>query len=74
MEKILVSACLMGRKVRYDGGAKTSSAAVLADWRAEGRLVSFCPEVAGGLPVPTRYGVVGEVGEGARRPRVSGAL
>ncbi|MER7366523.1 DUF523 domain-containing protein [Nonomuraea wenchangensis] len=52
MEKILVSACLMGRKVRYDGGAKTSSAAVLADWRAEGRLVSFCPEVAGGLPVP----------------------
>ncbi|MGA5765733.1 DUF523 domain-containing protein [Nonomuraea bangladeshensis] len=52
MEKILVSACLMGRKVRYDGSAKTSSAAVLADWRAEGRLVSFCPEVAGGLPVP----------------------
>jgi uncharacterized protein YbbK (DUF523 family) len=52
VEKILVSACLMGRKVRYDGSAKTSSAAVLADWRAEGRLVSFCPEVAGGLPVP----------------------
>ncbi|MCF6469473.1 DUF523 domain-containing protein [Nonomuraea sp. MG754425] len=52
MEKILVSACLMGRKVRYDGGAKTSSDAWLAGWRAEGRLVPFCPEVAGGLPVP----------------------
>ncbi|WP_043634440.1 DUF523 domain-containing protein [Nonomuraea candida] len=52
MEKILVSACLMGRKVRYDGGAKTSSAAWLAGWREEGRLVPFCPEVAGGLPVP----------------------
>ncbi|MGP4096696.1 DUF523 domain-containing protein [Nonomuraea sp. KM90] len=52
MEKILVSACLMGRKVRYDGGAKTSSDAWLAGWRGEGRLVPFCPEVEGGLPIP----------------------
>ncbi|TDE43079.1 DUF523 domain-containing protein [Nonomuraea mesophila] len=52
MERILVSACLMGRKVRYDGGAKTSSDAWLATWRAQGRLVPFCPEVEGGLPVP----------------------
>ncbi|MFC4061025.1 DUF523 domain-containing protein [Planomonospora corallina] len=52
MEKILVSACLMGRKVRYDGGAKTSGDALLARWRQEGRLVPFCPEVSGGLPVP----------------------
>ncbi|GII05239.1 DUF523 domain-containing protein [Planobispora takensis] len=52
MERILVSACLMGRKVRYDGAAKTSGDALLADWRREGRLVPFCPEVEGGLPVP----------------------
>ncbi|RVX43535.1 uncharacterized protein YbbK (DUF523 family) [Nonomuraea polychroma] len=52
MEKILVSACLMGRRVRYDGGAKTSSDAWLAGWREEGRLVPFCPEVEGGLPIP----------------------
>lgn len=52
MERILVSACLMGRKVRYDGGAKTSSDAQLAAWRDEGRLVVFCPEVEGGLPTP----------------------
>jgi uncharacterized protein YbbK (DUF523 family) len=52
VEKILVSACLMGRRVRYDGRAKTSSDAWLAGWRAEGRLVPFCPEVSGGLPVP----------------------
>ncbi|MFI7467942.1 DUF523 domain-containing protein [Nonomuraea sp. NPDC049646] len=52
MQRILVSACLMGRRVRYDGGAKTSADALLANWRAEGRLVVFCPEVAGGLPVP----------------------
>lgn len=52
MEKILVSACLMGRKVRYDGAAKTSGDALLAAWRRQGRLVPFCPEVEGGLPVP----------------------
>ncbi|MBG0812805.1 DUF523 domain-containing protein [Planomonospora sp. ID82291] len=52
MEMILVSACLMGRKVRYDGAAKTSGDAALARWRQEGRLVPFCPEVSGGLPVP----------------------
>ncbi|MFI6321701.1 DUF523 domain-containing protein [Nonomuraea sp. NPDC050556] len=52
MERILVSACLMGRKVRYDGAAKTSNDAILATWRSEGRLVPFCPEVEGGLPIP----------------------
>ncbi|GAA1004990.1 hypothetical protein Aple_035670 [Acrocarpospora pleiomorpha] len=52
MDRILVSACLLGSRVRYDGRAKTSEDTLLADWRAEGRLVSFCPEVAGGLPVP----------------------
>uniref|UniRef100_UPI001C5E654D DUF523 domain-containing protein n=1 Tax=Nonomuraea rhizosphaerae TaxID=2665663 RepID=UPI001C5E654D len=52
MERILVSACLMGRRVRYDGGAKASADAQLAAWRAEGRLVPFCPEVEGGLPIP----------------------
>ncbi|GAA4236287.1 DUF523 domain-containing protein [Streptosporangium album] len=48
----MVSACMMGRKVRYDGAAKTSGDALLATWRQEGRLVPFCPEVEGGLPVP----------------------
>ncbi|MCT9930915.1 DUF523 domain-containing protein [Planotetraspora sp. A-T 1434] len=52
MERILVSACLLGSRVRYDGGAKTSDDELLAAWRAEGRLVPFCPEVEGGLPVP----------------------
>lgn len=52
MERILVSACLLGRPVRYDGRAKTSDDETLAAWRAEGRLVPYCPEVEGGLPVP----------------------
>ncbi|MBO3748277.1 DUF523 domain-containing protein [Streptosporangiaceae bacterium NEAU-GS5] len=52
MERILVSACLLGSRVRYDGRAKTSADATLARWREEGRLVPFCPEVEGGLAVP----------------------
>ncbi|OWA09969.1 purine-nucleoside phosphorylase [Streptomyces sp. CS113] len=52
MERILVSACLMGRPVRYDGGAKTVGDEVVGRWRDEGRVVVFCPEVSGGLPVP----------------------
>ncbi|MBC6468600.1 DUF523 domain-containing protein [Actinomadura alba] len=52
MERILVSACLLGRPVRYDGTAKRSDDEILANWRAEGRLLSCCPEVSGGLPVP----------------------
>ena len=52
MHRILVSACLLGRPVRFDGRAKTSDDELLARWREEGRLVPFCPEVAGGLPVP----------------------
>ncbi|WP_106401881.1 DUF523 domain-containing protein [Actinocorallia populi] len=52
MERVLVSSCLLGRPVRYDGQAKTSSSDILARWRAEGRVVPFCPELAGGLGVP----------------------
>lgn len=51
MHRILVSACLMGEKVRYDGGDCRQNG-LLEQWQAEGRLVPFCPEVAGGLSVP----------------------
>jgi uncharacterized protein YbbK (DUF523 family) len=50
MQKILVSACLLGEKVRYDGDH--SRAPDLEQWQQKGRIVSLCPEVAGGLPVP----------------------
>lgn len=52
MIRVLVSACLLGEKVRYNGAAASSNAAVLTRWLAEGRVVPFCPEVAGGLGVP----------------------
>ncbi len=51
MEKILISACLVGQKVRYDGRA-SSGAEVIHRWQREGRVVAICPEVAGGLTVP----------------------
>jgi uncharacterized protein YbbK (DUF523 family) len=50
--KILVSACLLGRQVRYDGGAKTCLHPRLLTWLQAGRVVPFCPEVEGGLAVP----------------------
>jgi uncharacterized protein YbbK (DUF523 family) len=51
-EKVLISACLLGVKVRYDGGDNPQESSILDRWRAEGRLVPVCPEVAGGLSVP----------------------
>lgn len=50
--KILVSACLLGQQVRYDGGGKLCEDPRFARWQAEGRFVPVCPEVAGGLPTP----------------------
>jgi len=51
MEKILVSRCLLGHRVRYDGGAH-GPFDLLGVWQSEGRIVPLCPEVAGGLPTP----------------------
>lgn len=53
MERILISACLMGRPVRYNGTDKSCDATdTIARWQNEGRLVAFCPEVAVGFPTP----------------------
>jgi len=51
MQKILVSACLLGEKVRYDG-SDCIQHGVLDVWAEQGRIVMLCPEIAGGLPVP----------------------
>ena len=50
--KILISACLLGQPVRYDGRGKPLSHPAIERWRSEGRLVTICPEMAGGMPVP----------------------
>lgn len=51
LPKVLVSACLLGQPVRYDGRA-SGHPDVLRHWQAEGRVVPLCPEVAGGLATP----------------------
>ena len=48
-QKVLVSRCLLGHRVRYDGGA-SGPYGQLARWQDEGRIIALCPEVAGGLP------------------------
>ncbi|MBE5528227.1 hypothetical protein A9J41_11985 [Laribacter hongkongensis] len=52
MHYILTSACLLGQPVRYDGKALPVGHPLWQQWQAEGRLLAFCPECAGGLPTP----------------------
>ncbi|MFE7311683.1 DUF523 domain-containing protein [Streptomyces sp. NPDC057555] len=52
MEAILVSACLRGVPCRFDGRDKASP--VIEEAVAGREVVSFCPEVAGGLATPRR--------------------
>ena len=53
MEKILISACMLGISCRYDGKSKLAVTDV--EFRAlneKYQLVPFCPEIYGGLPTP----------------------
>lgn len=42
----------MGHAVRYDGSAKPLIHPAMQRWQEEGRLVTLCPEMSAGLPVP----------------------
>ena len=59
--KILVSSCLLGEDVKYDGTNSSialnpkfsfSSKELFMDILCENEIYSFCPEVAGGLSIP----------------------
>ncbi|WP_456298928.1 DUF523 domain-containing protein [Celerinatantimonas yamalensis] len=52
MEKVLISACLLGKQVRYDGNALSVSTNILDQWIASGRVISICPEVDVGMRIP----------------------
>ena len=52
MEQILISACLLGQPVRYDGRSCPFECPRINLWQAKGLLVPVCPEMDGGLPVP----------------------
>ncbi|ATB70471.1 hypothetical protein SJPD1_2375 [Sulfurospirillum diekertiae] len=51
-KKILISACLIGENVKYDGGNNALHVKILEAWKEQGILVPLCPEVLGGLNVP----------------------
>ena len=48
--KIMVSACLLGRKCKYNGGDNFSEK--VQRFTAGHEVIPVCPEMAGGLPVP----------------------
>ena len=50
MDKVLVSACLLGTPCRYDGKSKADARVLALAERYE--LIPVCPEVYGGLPTP----------------------
>lgn len=52
MEKVLVSACLLGEACKYSGGSNYDQRVV--DWlrKTGAEAVPVCPEVMGGLPTP----------------------
>ena len=50
MERILISACLVGDNVKYDGGNNKNP--LIEKLLEKYELVPFCPEVEGGLLIP----------------------
>jgi len=48
-EKLLISACLIGQNVKYNG---TNNLIDLTLLEKKYELIPFCPEVEGGLPTP----------------------
>jgi len=59
--KVLVSSCLLGEDVRYDGNNSSiamgasftfSQKEIFMDILCDNEIYSFCPEVSGGLGVP----------------------
>jgi uncharacterized protein YbbK (DUF523 family) len=63
--KILVSSCLLGAPVRHDVRDKKCDHAVLQRWIEQGRVVSVCPEMLGGLGTPRPPAEI--VNDGSRR-------
>jgi len=50
--KVVVSSCLLGAPVRYNGQDKKSDHPILNRWMEQGRIISVCPEMLGGLGTP----------------------
>jgi uncharacterized protein YbbK (DUF523 family) len=68
--KVVVSACLLGAPVRYNGTDEKTHDPILQRWIDEGRVVSVCPEVLGGLGTPRPPAEIIHV-DGRRRVRAN---
>lgn len=52
MEKVAVSACLVGQKTKYDGSSNYNQSVI--DFLKDKEYILICPEVFGGLPTPRK--------------------
>ncbi|NMS07411.1 DUF523 domain-containing protein, partial [Vibrio parahaemolyticus] len=52
MVKGLVSSCLVGNNVRYNASCLSVKEPELHWLKSNAELVTFCPEVSAGLPIP----------------------
>lgn len=52
MKKIMVSSCLMGQKVRYNGSDLVITSPQFNELISLVEVIPFCPEVSGGLATP----------------------
>ena len=50
MEKYIVSACLVGKNTKYNGGNNLNEKIV--EFLKDKEYILVCPEVSGGLPIP----------------------
>ena len=50
MEKILVSACLLGINCKYDGENNKNDKVI--EYLKDKEVIPICPEIMGGLPTP----------------------
>lgn len=48
----MISACLLGLTVRYNGTGFEINNEIIEQWQKEGRLILYCPETNAGLPTP----------------------
>jgi len=50
--KLLISSCLLGQNVKYDGTNNCLDKDILKKIKKNFQLFSFCPEISGGLETP----------------------
>ena len=66
----MISSCLLGSKVRYNGTDIKPDNEILEKIIRENEIISFCPEVSAGLPIPR---TPAEINSGGGEDVISGS-